>query len=328
MIAFARSDNTSVGQIWVVNPDGSGSRRLTNAANVVDQDPAWSPGGGQLAFSRWDFTNCGIPCADLYVVRANRTGLKQLPESDQQSIFSHKQNFFPSWSPDGAEIAFSAGDAPGFLVAQLRTGRVRSLVPENGPLGVGSYAWSPDSKSICFDAVNSNSRYFLASHLYRVRRDGRGRTKLTAGQGIDCYWSPNGTKIAFTNGKDIVTINPDGTGLTRLTTTAARELNPVWSPDGTRIAFLRQEHGGKHAPFDLWTMAADGSEQARAARNVSGASWSPDGTMLAVVRGGRPAEAQYPTAPRPEGLWVIKADGSGQIEIAKGANEFDWQRLP
>jgi hypothetical protein len=91
-----------------------------------------------------------------------------------------------------------------------------------------------------------------------------------------------------------------------------------------KIGFLRQEPGTKHAPYDLWTMAADGSGQVKLARNVSLAAWSSDAAMIAFIRGGRPGEY----FPKPKGLWVMQPDGSGQVLIAKDARDFDWQPLP
>jgi hypothetical protein len=56
-----------------------------------------------------------------------------------------------------------------------------------------------------------------------------------------------------------------------------------------KIGFLRQEPGTKHAPYDLWTIAAEGSRQVKLARNVSLAAWSSDAAMIAFIRGGRAA---------------------------------------
>ena len=162
------------------------------------------------------------------------------------------------------------------------------------------------------------------SHLYLVRRDGSRRHKLSAEPGAGCSWSPDGSTVVFAGGGDIRTIRADGAGLTRLTRTAAVEHDPAWSPDGSTIAFLRQARGGRSAPFDLWTMAADGSAQTRVASDVSSFVWSPDGTMVAFIKGSR----GFVSRKKRDGLWVAQADGSGQVELARGADQVDWQRLP
>jgi hypothetical protein len=40
--------------IYVLGADGGGLRRLTNAANAEDVDPAWRPDGRQIVFARRD----------------------------------------------------------------------------------------------------------------------------------------------------------------------------------------------------------------------------------------------------------------------------------
>ena len=64
-------------------------------------DPAWSPDGSKIAFSRgyvWDW-----PLADLAVVGADGTGFVQLhPDLDNNDV-----SLGPSWSPDGSWVAYT-----------------------------------------------------------------------------------------------------------------------------------------------------------------------------------------------------------------------------
>jgi Tol biopolymer transport system component len=56
-------------------------------------------------------------------------------------------------------------------------------------------------------------------------------------------------------------VHPDGSGLAQLTsgTDGSSSVMPVWSPDGSKLLFERQQAG----VVTLWTMNADGSEQAQ-----------------------------------------------------------------
>ena len=99
---------------------------------------------------------------------------------------------------------------------------------------------------------------------------------------------------------DIWTMNPDGSGQTRLTTHLDNDTNPTWSPDGLQIAFGGRTDGDD----DIFVMNADGSGRTKITGNVVGdqdAAWSPDGTKIALARlKGGDWE-----------IYVMNADGSG-----------------
>lgn len=97
-------------------------------------------------------------------------------------------------------------------------------------------------------------------------------------------WSPNGREIAFHSSAagnfEIYTINPDGNGLTRVTTYSGLDQFPEWSPTGKQLAIRRDRElfviniDGSH-PSQLTTTAAPAINQM--------ASWSPDGKTLAFL---------------------------------------------
>ena len=120
--------------------------------------------------------------------------------------------------------------------------------------------------------------------------------------------SPSG-HIVFSSGSDIWSIDPDGTGLTRLTRPPGPNFDPTWSPDGSRIAF-RSERSGEP---EIWLMNADGSGQHRLGPGLSPA-WSPDGSRIAFAS---PGEIPCPPARglRCSGLSIMNADGSGRQRV-------------
>ncbi|MDQ3061370.1 MAG: carboxypeptidase regulatory-like domain-containing protein, partial [Acidobacteriota bacterium] len=116
-------------------------------------------------------------------------------------------------------------------------------------------------------------------------------------------WSPDGTKIVFTNFQDIFAINSDGTAPVNLTNTQTgiEERNPSWSANG-KIAY---ERGSQ-----IWTMNADGSNQAAFSAITQPSplapAWSFDGTKLAFTSGGE--------------IYVINADGTNERRVTNNAS--------
>ena len=121
-----------------------------------------------------------------------------------------------------------------------------------------------------------------ALQLVRVRVDGTGLSQITTGakSAVEPDFSPDGKRIVFARlGSGIFRMNPDGSGLRRLTS-GPRDIYPVWSRDGKRIAFLRPFKSG----WRLFVMSPTGAGLRRLpqAPPAGRPSWTRDSKSILI----------------------------------------------
>lgn len=144
----------------------------------------------------------------------------------RERLTDHPGNdFAPSISPDGNQIAFVRDNR---LMMLDRAARRETALPiETGE----RVAWSPDGARFVFAQDGG---------LYIATVDGVFLTELTPkGSGDRSpYWSPNGSRIAFSRGSgdesNIVLIDVNTLQITKLTSDGSMTAGP-WSPDGASL---------------------------------------------------------------------------------------------
>ncbi len=277
----AQGQLTSNKKVYVMNPDGSGRTRLTHGA-WDDWDPAWSPDGSKIVFASTrddpDPVHCSDCNAEIYVMNAdgsNQTRLTTDPDWDST----------PSWSPDGAKIAFSSYRDGGFrkIFVMNADGSGQTSLNRYG----GYPAWSPDGQKIAYGGGD----------IWVVSPDGSNPVNLTNSSGDDNEtpsWSPDGTKIAYASWQPkgaVHVMNSDGSGSTQLTTPGYINFDedPAWSPDGTKIVYAHYS-----GTTNIWVMNPDGTGKAALTACQVDTNARPDWQPLAAS--GSAATAAVPVA--------------------------------
>jgi Tol biopolymer transport system component len=240
------SDRDGNDEIYAIGVDGMDLTRLTSSP-AKDLDPSFSPDGTKIVF---DSDRDG-PVA---IFAMNADG------SDPVNLSRPKRpgDIFPSWSPDGAQIAYACGpslEGLDICVMDSDGGGQRVLI--GGP-GSREWepAWSPDGGKIAFVSNRTGD-----DEIYVMDANGRRIVRLTTNPGRDAdpAWSPDGRNIAFDSDREgalsIFVMDARGANVTRLTESSGADASPSWSPDGTRIAFQREIGETSH----IFVIDVDGS---------------------------------------------------------------------
>lgn len=250
-------------QICVINPDGTGQRRVTQDDNGDYNFPSLSPDGKNIIFT--GRTPDGYELFEMDLSGNQRQITRGMADASGPEI-----------SPDGRSIVFAqqAGGHQVIWITNRQGGNARMVF--GPPDGNGwDPVWSPDGQEILFSSDHTGG-----VQLFRLRADGSDLRQVSKLNGIRGRndWSPDGKTAATYAGPswqhEIYLVNLDGSD-PRQVTQGGNNLAPSFSPDGRWIAFTSyrdryQDDNG----CEIYIMRIDGSQVTRLTDNDF-CDWQP-----------------------------------------------------
>lgn len=231
-----------------------------------DADVTVDPTGKWLAFS----STRDNERSNIYMQRVDGTAVIQLTSDAADDAF-------PSFSPDGRQIAFCSTrsgnwqifvmDVDGKNVTQITTGPMQAIHP----------SWAPDGSRLVYCCLGGKSNQW---ELWTVEL--QTNEKRMIGYGLFPAWSPSreADRIAFQRPRQrgsrwfslwtLDLVNGEARRVTEVAVSSnAAILSPSWSPDSRRLSFATvmqpNQEVGPHAKgrTDIWVVNADGTDRQR-----------------------------------------------------------------
>jgi Tol biopolymer transport system component len=202
-------------------------------------------------------------------------------------------------------------------------------------------SFSPNGKKIVWES---------GEYLYLMNADGSNKRRIPdtrhSNLEIGRYGSyggnpafsknlPGGNKIIFDKNQNIFTINPDGTGLDRITNAAPGGdclqtptfVHPVWSPVNDKIAFSylcgknnRELHVMPLSDLRGKQNLDNTSRLSPAGVDVYRPDWSPDGTKIVYECSEEPCQSGTPHSPSPD-IYIVDLNGNNTPLVTNGADD-------
>jgi len=244
-------------QVCIMNPDGSGYRRLTTDNNRQQYYPSLSPDGQSVVYAAFREESV----YEIYEMTIADGKVKQL--TDHLGVLNA-----PEISPDGRQIIFMHWIAASDRYEVWVMGSDGSNPHRMFDITAWDPTWSPDGKQILFASNRSGT-----NQLWIIGADGKGLRQVSNLPDLRgrSDWSSLDQIVTYSGeswAREVYLMNTDGSDQHQISPRGGNSQGPSFSPDGQWVAFtayfdkFNDIHG-----CEIYIMRADGTNLTRLTNN-------------------------------------------------------------
>jgi len=257
--------------IYIVHPDGTGLRRLTELGGYAGS-PQWSRDSRRIVYYQ-------TTAKEVYPGRFRGTAISQIVSIDVATGATETHTKGP-----GIKVSprYASGEDIGYVTILDEKQGLRFTSGRSGAACEMRYpSWAPDGKTMIYH------KNFKGEIGVKPAFGIDPSFDVFSTKGIMLGYSPSGDQLVLTAGttKPMMIMNSDGTNVHNVLDNDGKVITfPAWSPDGKSIVFgIGGFFKRPVAPGQIGLIRPDGSglRMLTDGKASSGfASWSPDGKRL------------------------------------------------
>ncbi|MGH2653986.1 MAG: phosphodiester glycosidase family protein [Actinomycetota bacterium] len=283
-IAFTTGRGTEVFEVWSMEEDGSGSKRLIGGPpGSIEVDPDVNVVGTEIVFARKSGND---ETFDLMVKTLGAPGDATRITDENGTVSNDRQ---PAWAPTQSRIAFTrmirAQNTSNIWAVNGDGSGLTQLTETPAPAYDASPTWSSDGTKIAFVSDRSGM-----PQVYVMDAGGVTETQITFDPCFhaDPVWHPTESRLLFAQlcpgsptGWDLVSMTPVPGSVVPFVATTDNELQPGWAPMGDGIVFTRYPAGG--GDKRLFTADANGANESSSLADHPAVDMSADWSTATTV---------------------------------------------
>ena len=243
--------------IYSINPDGTGEKKLVGTSSEWELLSAVSPDGRKILYSSMvPFSSDNY---DIYAMNLDGSGKTQL-------TFGGMHDLDAVFSPDGNKIAYLGAYVSGYydLYIMNSDGSESDRIIVDDNFYFKNLSWAPSDRLLIVSDYEGNDE------IYSMDPDGLDIRRLTNNSAWESRpsYSPDGNKIVFCSNNQIYSMNSDGLNIQNLSQSPnTYDQAPYFSPDGKNIVYTSRPVGEDVESNELWIMSVDGSGKIQVTKN-------------------------------------------------------------